>query len=344
MNPSVRAGWCAILLAVLVASGCQVHVRRVPKPEPVATLRAAGTHRVSDRVATSNAAWSPDGRAVAFGTAEGVVVQEGESGERTVSSLRQATWVDWSSAGRWLAVVSQGNLWVVDLGTGSPRRVDLPGVVRSFRWSPSGDRGVAVVEAQGAWLWLVSAQGGLRRKLFGPVHNLYDVSWFPNGLYVFARAEDGRGRTVELWHVRVAGADRRKLASPFPLVLQAQLSPTGRAVAYLAAEEGAWAVAVQEGGRARTVARGRHLWGVSWSPQGDKLSYAEVEEGGERAAVWVVDADGSGRLQVADYALEFPDPDALVGTSWSPDGRAVVFGTGFAHRAGPVWVARLQRR
>jgi Tol biopolymer transport system component len=299
---------------------------------------------VSDRVATSNAAWSPDGRAVAFGTAEGVVVQGGEAGERLASPLRQATWVDWSSAGRWLAVVSQGGLWVVDLATGGARRVDLPGVVRSFRWSPSGDRGVAVVEGQGAWLWLVSAQGGLRRRLFGPVHALYDVGWFPNGLYVFARTEDARGRTVELWHVRVAGADRRRIPSPFPSVLQAQLSPTGRAVAYLAAEEGGWVVAVQEGRRARTVARGRHLWGVSWSPQGDKLSYAEVEEGGERAAVWVADADGSHRLQVADYALEFPDPDALVGTAWSPDGRAVAFGTGFAHRAGPVWVARLERR
>lgn len=347
-NPATapqRLRWIATLLAIPMASACQLAVRRVPKPEPVVTLRVVETRRASDRVATSNAAWSPDSRTVAFGTAEGVVVVGLDGAERRIFPAPHATWVDWSSSGRWVAVVSGGNLWLVDLVRGGARRVDLPGVVRSFRWSPAGDRGAAVVDSRGVWLWLVSAEGGLRRRLFGPAHSLYDLGWFPDGLYVFARAEDSAGRTVALWRVRVAGPDRRQLPALFPTVLQAQLSPHGRTVAYLVTEEEGSALAVQQVGSARTVtvARGGRLWGLSWSPQGDKLGYAEVE-GGERAAVWIVDADGPSRLQVADYALEFPDPDALVGTAWSPDGRAVVFGSGFAQRAGPVWVARLERR
>ncbi len=338
--------WLATLLVVIpVVSGCQVAVRRVPKPEPVVTLRVAEARRASDRVATSNTTWSPDSRSVAFGTPEGVVVVGLDGAERRILAAPHATWVDWSRSGRWVAVISGGSLWLVDLVRGGARRVDLPGVVRSFRWSPAGDRGAAVVEFRGVWLWLVSAEGGLRRRLFGPAHSLYDLDWFPDGLYVFARAEDPVGRTVTLWRVRVAGPDRRPLRVLSATVLQAQLSPHGRTVAYLVAEEEGVALAVQPvgSGRAVTVARGGRLWGLSWSPQGDKLSYAEVE-GGERAAVWIVDADGSSRLQVADYALEFPDPDASVGTAWSPSGRAVAFGTGFAHRAGPVWVARLERR
>jgi len=338
-------GRCLALLAALVAaSACQVAVRRVPKPEPVATLRVAEVRRVADRVATSNATWSPDGHSLAFGTPEGVVAVGLDGTERRISPFRNVTWVEWSPAGRWVALLWQGGLWVVDLVRGGSHQVPLPGVVRAFRWSPAGDRGVAAVDRQGEWLWLVSAQGGLQRRVFGPAPGLYDLAWYPDGLYAFVRVEDERG-SLELWRVRVAGPDRRRLASAFPSALQVQLAPTGRAVAYVVAEGAGARLAVQQVGRASswTVARGARLWGASWSPQGDKLSYAEVEAG-ERAAVWVVDADGSRRLQVADYSLEFPDPGALVGTGWSPDGRSVAFGTGFAHRAGPVWVARLERR
>lgn len=338
------AAFLFALLAVLTGSSCQVRVHRVPKPEPVATLQLAEVRRASDRVATSNATWAPDG-SLAFGTADGVVAVTRDGRERRISTLPAATHVEWSSAGRWVAAVSGGGLWMVDLAKVTTRRVELPGVVRAFRWGPAGDRGVAVVEGRGAWLWLVSAEGGLRRLVFGPAPALYDLGWFPDGLYAFVRAEDASGKTLALWRVRVAGPDWRQTPAPFPSVVQAQLSPTGRAVAYLVAEESGVALVVHVTGHrpGKAVARGEALWGVSWSPQGDKLSYAEVE-GGERATVWVLDADGSARLRIADYALEFPDPGALVGTQWSWDGRAVAFGTSFGLRAGPVWVARLERR
>ncbi len=341
---AVTSRYAAFLLALLAASSCQVRVQRVPKPEPVATLRVAEVRRVSDRVATSNASWSPDGL-LAFGTPEGVVAVAPDGTERRISALPAVTQLDWSRAGRWVAAVSAGGLWVVDLAKATARRVELPGVVRAFRWGPAGDRGVAVVEDRGVWLWLVSAEAGLRRRVFGPAPALYDLGWFPDGLYAFVRAEDASGKTVALWRVRVAGPDRRRTPAPFPSVVQAQLSPTGRAVAYLVAEESGAALVVHVTGHrpGKPVARGQRLWGLSWSPQGDKLSYAEVE-GGERATVWVLDADGSTRLRVADYALEFPDPGAVVGTQWSWDGRAVAFGTSFGLRAGPVWVARLERR
>ncbi len=336
----------ALALAVLAGSACQPSVRRVPKPEPAQSLRVAEVRRVSDRVATSNASWSPDGNAVVFGTADGLVVVDLRGPVRQVASLRNATRVDWSRAGRWVAVVSGGSLWVVDLDRPSWRRVDLPGVVRAFRWSPAGDRGAAVVEDRGgAWLWLISAQGGVRRSLFGPSSALYDLGWYPDGLYVSVRAQDRPDKAAALWRVRVAGPDHRPVEALPATTLQAELSPTGRAVAYVTLEEEGAALVVQEvGGRPRpALARGAGLWGVSWSPQGDKLSYAEVEAG-ERAVVWMVDPRGGRAVRLADYALEFPDPGALVGTAWSPTGRAVAFGTGFAQRAGPVWVVRLERR
>ncbi|GBD30873.1 Protein TolB [bacterium HR32] len=343
--PWLRAA--AACAAALSLVACQPAFRRVPKPEPVASLAVGEVRRASDHVATSNATWSPDGRWLAYGTDRGVVATDLRGEERRLADLPHATAVAWSPAGAWLAVLSGGRLWRLSASGGRPQPVPLPGVVRAVRWSPAGDRLAALVEERGSSLWLVSAQGNLRRRVFAAPEDsaLVDPAWYPDGLYVFVRAEDRSGRTSGQWRVRVAGPDRQVVPVPFPRILEAHLAPHGRAVAYLLEGPEEATVQVQElGHRPRPpLARAERLSGLAWSPQGDKLSYAEVH-GGERAVLWVVDADGGRRLRVADYTLEFPDPGAGVGTEWSPDGRALAFGASFLHRAGPVWVARLVRR
>lgn len=345
-RPARRLG-AAACAAALVLAGCQPALRRVPKPEPVASLGVAEVRRASDHVATSNATWSPDGRWLAFGTARGVIAADLRGDERRLADLDHPTAVEWSPAGRWLAVLSGGRLWIVPASGGRPQPVPLAGVVRAARWSPAGDRLAAVAEDGGSSLWLVAADRNLRRRLLSaPVGTvLLDPAWYPDGLYVFVRAEDRSGRTLGQWRVRVAGPDRQALPVPFPRVLEANLAPHGRAVAYLLEGPEEAVVQVQELGHRprRPLARAERISGVAWSPQGDKLSYADVHAG-ERAVLWAVDADGGRRLRVADYTLEFPDPGAGVGTVWAPDGRALAFGASFLHRAGPVWVARLLRR
>ncbi len=342
----LRAAAAAAVAFSLAA--CGPGLRRIPKPEPVASLAVAEVRRASDQVATSNATWAPDGRWLAFGTARGVFATDLRGQERLVANLAHATAVEWSPAGLWLVVVAGGKLWRLPPEGGTPRPLSIPGVVRAVRWSPAGDRLAVVVEQERASsLWLVSAEGNLRRRLFSAPEGavLTDLSWYPDGLYVFVRVEDRAGRTRGQWRVRVAGADQRTVPVPFARILKANLAPHGRAVAYVLEGTEEAVVQVQElGHRPRPpVARAERLSGLAWSPQGDKLSYAEIHAG-ERAVLWIVDADGGRRLRLADYTLEFPDPGAGVGTGWAPDGRALAFGASFLHHAGPVWVARLVRR
>ncbi len=327
--------------------GCGPALRRVPKPEPVASLAVAEVLRAGDYVATSNATWSPDSRWLAFGIGQGVVAVDLRGQVRRLSDLPQTTELAWSPEGRWLAAVSGGRLWKFPSAGGPSQALALPGVVRAVRWSPRGDRLAVVVEDQVSTLWLVSLEGTLRRRVFSAPEGalLAAPSWYPDGLYLFVRVEDRSGRTLGQWRVRVVGPDRRSVSVPFPRVLEAHLAPHGRAIAYLVEGPEEVVVQVQElGHRPKPpLARAERVTGVAWSPQGDKLSYAEVYAG-ERAVLWIADSDGGRRLQVADYTLEFPDPGAGVGTAWSPDGRALAFGASFFHRAGPVWVVRLVRR
>jgi Tol biopolymer transport system component len=91
-----------------------------------------------------------------------------------------------------------------------------------------------------------------------------------------------------------------------------------------------------------TQDEGRYT-GLAWSPQGDKLAFATMDDEAH-ARVWIADGDGSGRLLVHDYALEFTDPSIALSTAWAPDGRRLLFGTNTGTFSGPIWLAEFGRR
>ena len=68
-----------------------------------------------------------------------------------------------------------------------------------------------------------------------------------------------------------------------------------------------------------------------WSPNGRMLAFVRVAGG--KAAIDVMNADGSGRRQV----IQDPN-DWLGGLCWSPDGRRLAFASGRDQVAGELYV------
>ncbi|MDR5684173.1 MAG: hypothetical protein QN163_09120 [Armatimonadota bacterium] len=350
MRPPARgsATRAATAIVALALVACQVQFSRVPKPEPVASLEVVRVGRITDRMAISNASWSPEGDQIAFGTQTGVFALTLATGqERRIVALQPVTGLDWSPSALWLAAIAGGRLFVVDAARGTATPLPTEGVVRGFRWGPGGERGVAIVERDGYHAWLLSRDGGVRRPLLSSPSGTWmgDLGWYPDGVYAFVRIEDASGATRAQWRVRVAGGDRAAVPPPVGVVVRSVLSADGRWIAYVLGREGSMSLWVgrSDGSSVRRIAHAVRITDAAWSPQSDKVAYAEVA-GDEQATIWIADADGRSRLHVTDYRPELADHGFEVALAWSPTGRALAFGTNTAHSAGPVWIAHLARR
>jgi dipeptidyl aminopeptidase/acylaminoacyl peptidase len=95
----------------------------------------------------ANAAWSPDGLAIAFEREEGetteIIVTDVRG--RTVRMLGEGTFPAWSPDGRWLAFLARQSIVIVDTSTGSVQRTLTPDLrydelEDGLTWSPDSAR------------------------------------------------------------------------------------------------------------------------------------------------------------------------------------------------------------
>jgi Tol biopolymer transport system component len=235
-----------------------------------------------------NAAWSPDGRWVAYDLTGGglwVVNAERETRQLAVESS-YGSWT-WSPTAPQLAMVRDSRLTVVDASTG--RQTDLGDVVGEASapvWSPDGTR--ILYGARGGSLYSVDVGSGDRSLVVRlPGENLDsmdEIEWSPDGAYlaIVNDLEPGGGR---LYVMNADGSGVRVLLDNF-----------------------------ESGG---ILARNR----FAWSPDGTRLTYAAFSGPDVRELrIWTVSLDGSAPSLVASHTSN-------VGGSpvWSPDGSQIAF-------------------
>jgi WD40 repeat protein len=190
----------------------------------LATMRPDGSNlvRLSD-AAASEAAWSADGRQLAYA---GIFTVSAGGGRPMLLTSERGTDPAWSPGGRLLAYAkAESAVAVVDRATGR-ERVLVRGIrIRDVDWSPDG-RTIAYVNDRD--LFTVRADGGRPRRLTnepaerqeGPVlhyeHYVDDIDWSPDGRSIvfteFVNAPcDGCGTGI--WRIRPHGRKRTRLTA-----------------------------------------------------------------------------------------------------------------------------------
>ena len=303
------------------------------------------------------AAWSPDGRRIAFTrqaadiTGGRILVVSADGGdERAVVELPSigVQSLDWSPDGRRLALRVSGSqnfagfqeLRTVDLASGETKTVlKLPGgsVGTSLTWDGDQEVLFAFASSQASRgpfrLVRVEVDGGRQRHLMslaaipsaiavaGPGRLVLDAVSPRSNLRSYAL--DGRGARAERWLSRGASVDR-----------QPTFSRDGEWIAFTSDRGGSldiWALSTATGAVRRLTHDAADDWDPYYSPDGRHLLWSSNRSGNYE--VWLADTDGSGARQLSHDGVDAENP------TMTPDGAWVVYSSSRPGGAG-IWKMR----
>jgi Tol biopolymer transport system component len=233
-----------------------------------------------------------------------------------------------------LALVSTDDGTVTPLTSGT--RVDSQAA-----WSPDGST-IAFWSAPregtpGPGIYTVPATGGEPTLLLETDLSVWSISWSPQGdriAFVGVNPVDGSQSDMPMAVYTMAsdGSDLQQLTSEGQ-VMAAAWSPDGTRLAitrsYAVGERKTgndiYVLDLETGEEQRLTNDGT-AWKPSWSPDGTRIAFTSNDTGAIRDAdLYVINADGSGRIRLTDT------PEIEEDTAWAPDGSAIAvtrFGLG----------------
>jgi Tol biopolymer transport system component len=261
--------------------------------------------------ATTEFAWSPDGRALAASQQHRVVIVDSDGGGARTVVPAPGTNLAWSPDGSRLAYLSdKGHLIVVHTEGGAV--VDLgQASYQTSQWSPDGRRIAytrSILGEERDHVFVTAVEGGTPVDL--GVGNW--PQWASDGSLLAMEREDGE------YAVSPDGSTNRRLG---PI---GALSPDWKWLAYgLHSPDkdyptDLWIVPTA-GGTPRLLAHANEIRDWAWSPDGRAVAYLEVTQGGDVVdpAVKIVDVESGERRVTAPDVGCFPP-------TWSPDSTRLV--------------------
>ena len=137
--------------------------------------------------------WSPDGKNVAFYSGEAIcMVPVSQETGRTTGPVRNLLdyhdeWeprVNWSPDGEKLVFRKEDDIWTLSVKDGSLTQITNDPAKEFYpRWSPDGKTIMYVMWKDLLSFWLISAEGGVPRKIIEPVGMCLPF-WSPDGKWI----------------------------------------------------------------------------------------------------------------------------------------------------------------
>jgi Tol biopolymer transport system component len=284
----------------------------------------------------TGAAWTPDGKSVAYTTPNGdiyLIRSDGTDSHKLISlggpidrevGKGEGRALAWSPDGSRISLTKNYLLWEMSSsGTDLHRIVpdgQLPPVQCCGRWSPDGK--IFVFLSGTDEIWAIDEQHGLFQRpspvLLAPGPIRWGNPQFSrDSKTIFANGSTSRGELVRL-------DKKSNQFQPFLAGISADLvsfSRDGQAVAYVSYPDSILWRANKDGGERLQLTDGALFpQSVSWSPDATEIVFM-APSGGQVKAYIVSSQGGSPRLILPDVDESEIDPN------WSPDGSKIVFST-----------------
>ncbi|MFH1571753.1 MAG: DPP IV N-terminal domain-containing protein [Gemmatimonadota bacterium] len=327
----------ACLGALLAASAALVACGEAAPPAaaPAGALPPL-TQFTFDPATERDAAWSPDGQWIAFGSYRSGnediwkkrVDGTGEPMQLTAEPSAEIYAV-WSPDGSRLAFTSDkggsGNVWTVSAEGGQMTRItadaDSVSLVEDagsiVSWSPDGQWIAFESSRGGGDIWAITATGDRRRLVAGGPDSQFQPSWSPDGRWIaFASARSG---SQDIWVVGAEGGPSRQVTTEPAVDSAPSWSPDGRWIVFQSTRSGythIWVIPVAGGTAVQVSGRPEvNDYVARWSPDGTRTAFNSQPAGG---ALWVRAAGGG-------QARPLGQSDLGGRGAWSPDGKEVAF-------------------
>lgn len=293
-------------------------------------------------------AFSPDGTLLAYNAflredrADGVYVMSPDgTNPRLVTDGGPSDWfLSWSATGRMLFL--RGRMGPADYWTANPdgsdpvRILENEGCNYPADWSPDGHNLVvcqcdSIADGPTACdLSIVDQQGNMVRQLLEKDSRMpYSPRWSPDGSHILFLSRTPHGTPDSLFVMDADGANVRSLYQ-FPINSNWSLpwwSPDGSQVALTTGDD-IVAVSLADGS-SRTVAAGKNITYLAWSPNDEQIAYVSEDDG---CKLYVVGSDGGRPVVIAN-------PAKNTDVSWSLDGKQILFASNRKRQDGVWWAS-----
>lgn len=256
-----------------------------------------------------------------------VMRADGTGQTRLTSAQQDGGLPSWSPDGVHIAFAagdpgSMGIYVVQSNGTGLKRLTARTTDSSQPAWSPDGRHIAFVVIHNGSsQIMLMNADGSKPRQLTSGSANSFGPAWSPDGKRVIF--ESNQSGDFNLYTTNVSGKSQlvRLTKTSGADDFQPAWSRDGKHIAFVSTRTGKAQVYVMsaDGSSQRRLSAG---FSPVWSPDDTRIAFVTARDGNDE--IYVMHADGSHQVNLSNDA-GVDDGAGLV--AWSPDGRAIAYGS-----------------